>query len=78
MAQARVDTANQALSQDEAKVKHFTEAYEKDVQSFEAALTAYRASMPAGDPATIDHLESQWRAWVEVARGKLLPAGASF
>ncbi|WP_328472484.1 methyl-accepting chemotaxis protein [Actinoplanes sp. NBC_00393] len=73
--QARVDTANQALSTDETRVREFTEAFTADVEAFETAMTAYRGTLPAGDPAVIDHLQSVWDSWVTVANEKLIPAG---
>ncbi|MFC7533520.1 methyl-accepting chemotaxis protein [Actinoplanes sp. GCM10030250] len=77
VAQSRVDVANQALSPTEADVTKFTNAFTADVEAFETAMAAYRASNPAGNPATIDHLDAQWEAYEKVATEKLLPLGAA-
>jgi methyl-accepting chemotaxis protein len=74
--QARVDVANQALSQDEAGVSKFTQGFSNDLDAFSAAMTAYRESHPAGDPATIDQLDTTWAAYTKIAQEQLLPAGA--
>ncbi|MFI7601669.1 methyl-accepting chemotaxis protein [Actinoplanes sp. NPDC049681] len=76
MAQARVDLANQAISQDETSTAHYTDAFTGDLRAVDAAFAAYRASRPAGDPATVTALDNNWRAWVQVAQEKQLPAGA--
>ncbi|RAK34658.1 methyl-accepting chemotaxis protein [Actinoplanes lutulentus] len=75
--QTRSDVANQALSPDQASVTKFTEAYKTDVTAFAAAMTAYRDSMPAGNPDTIDHLQTQWDSYVDIVETKMLPAGAA-
>ncbi|MEU4561956.1 methyl-accepting chemotaxis protein [Actinoplanes sp. NPDC023936] len=74
--QTRSDVANQALSPDAASVTKFTEAFRDDLTAFDEAMTAYRNSMPAGDPDTIDHLQTEWDAYTELAEGTLLPLGA--
>jgi methyl-accepting chemotaxis protein len=71
----RLDLANQALSVDEAATRKFAEAFTTDLESFDTAMAAYRSSMPAGDPATIDQLQADWDDYVDVARDKMLPAG---
>ena len=76
VAQARVDIANQALSQDAASVAKFTAAFTADGQNFDTAMAAYRNGMPAGDPATIADLENNWQTYIKVAQSELLPAGA--
>ncbi|GAB2606985.1 chemotaxis protein [Paractinoplanes abujensis] len=73
--EARLDTANQALSVDQAGTEKFEKAFEEDRQAFGAALTAYRNSMPAGDPAVIDKLQGQWETYVNLVETELLPAG---
>ncbi|MBL7259371.1 methyl-accepting chemotaxis protein [Paractinoplanes lichenicola] len=73
--EARLDTANQALSVDQAGTDKFEQAFEEDRQGFGDAMKAYRNSQPAGDPAVIDELQSQWDAYVELVETKLLPAG---
>ena len=62
VAQTRVDSANQALSPDAASTATFAEAFAADLERFDAAMAAYRASQPAGDPAVIDDLASRWEA----------------
>jgi methyl-accepting chemotaxis protein len=74
--QARVDTANQALSIDAASTKKFTDAFTDDLQAFPTAMAAYRASNPASDPALIDQLQTDWNAYTDIAKNKLIPAGA--
>ncbi len=76
-AQAQVDSANQALSPDPAVAQSSAEAFEADLAAFAAAMTAYRASDPAADPATVDDLDTKWKAYVGVAKSKLLPLGAA-
>jgi methyl-accepting chemotaxis protein len=73
--QARLDVANQAISQDAATMARYTEAFAADLDDFDAALAAYRASMPAGDPAMITDLQTQWQAWVGLVQTKLLALG---
>ncbi|GIF00027.1 hypothetical protein Ari01nite_74910 [Paractinoplanes rishiriensis] len=51
--QARVDTANQALSTDPVATKKFAEAFAGDQEDFTTAMTAYRASMPAARPGVV-------------------------
>jgi methyl-accepting chemotaxis protein len=75
VAQTRVDTANQALSPDAASEQKFTTAFTTDVQDFADGMTAYRNSQPSGDAAVIADLETNYAAYVEVAKTKLLPAG---
>ena len=74
--QARVDLANQALSPDAASLAKFTNAFTADLQAFDTAMTAYRGESPAGDPATIDDLQTNWTAYVKIAQDEMLPAGA--
>ncbi|WP_438873024.1 methyl-accepting chemotaxis protein [Paractinoplanes toevensis] len=73
--QARVDTANQALSVDAASTKKFTDAFTADLQNFTTAMAAYRASHPASDAALIDELQTDWDAYADIATNKLIPAG---
>jgi len=70
VAQARVDAANRAFSPDEASTTRFTQAFTTDQQDFDAAMTAYRRSMPAGNPATIEDLQQQWDGYTELANDK--------
>ncbi|WP_433796380.1 methyl-accepting chemotaxis protein [Actinoplanes sp. CA-252034] len=73
--QARLDAVNQALAQDAASTAKFTEAFNAAADSFDDAITAYRNSMPAGDPTVIDTLQKNWDAYIELARTKLLVSG---
>ncbi|MEU4245743.1 methyl-accepting chemotaxis protein [Actinoplanes sp. NPDC026619] len=73
--QGRLDAGNQAISQDAAAVEKYTQALTADLDSFDAALAEYQASMPSGDPAVIADLQTQWQAWVALAQTKLLPLG---
>jgi methyl-accepting chemotaxis protein len=72
---ARVDTANQALSVDAASTKKFADSFGTDLQSFTTAMAAYRAGHPAADTARIDQLQTDWDAYADVAKNKLIPAG---
>jgi methyl-accepting chemotaxis protein len=73
--QARVDTANQALSVGPASTKKFADAFTADLQNFTTAIAAYRASGPASDPALIDQLQTDWNAYADIATNKLIPPG---
>jgi methyl-accepting chemotaxis protein len=73
--QARVDVANHAISQDAASRTKFEQGFTADVQAFDTALAAYRASRPAGDPAVIADLDTTWQDYVQVAKTSLIPAG---
>ncbi|GIF15789.1 methyl-accepting chemotaxis protein [Actinoplanes teichomyceticus] len=71
------DSSNQALSPDAAVSRRFADAVTADVQGFDDALAAYRASDPAGAPAAIDALESAWDQYAGLARGTLLTLGTA-
>ncbi|MFG1606076.1 methyl-accepting chemotaxis protein [Actinoplanes sp. NPDC049265] len=73
--QARVDTANQALSVDAASTKKFGDGFRTDLESFKTAMTAYRDSEPSADPRLLDTLQTNWDAYADVASTKLIPAG---
>jgi methyl-accepting chemotaxis protein len=73
---ARSDLANQALSPDQASVAKFTQAFTNDLDAFSQAMTAYRSSNPAGDPAVIDKVQTTWAAYTKVAQEEMLPVGA--
>jgi methyl-accepting chemotaxis protein len=75
VSQARSDLANQALSPDEASSTKFTRAFLADLESFRAAMTAYRASNPAGDVAVIDRLAATWESYIKIAQEQMIPAG---
>ncbi|MGI5183482.1 methyl-accepting chemotaxis protein [Dactylosporangium sp. CA-152071] len=76
-AQARVDLANQAISQDADTVAKYTGMFEDDLKAFDAAMEAYRKSLPAGNPTTIDHLAATWQSWVQLVKAKQLSAGVN-
>ncbi|WP_185046822.1 methyl-accepting chemotaxis protein [Actinoplanes octamycinicus] len=73
--QARIDVANQAISQDPQNIAKFGDAFTADLKAFSTAMTAYRASNPATDPETIDALQTSWDGYVQVAQDKLLVLG---
>ncbi len=73
--QARVDTANQALSVTAASTKKFSDSFDADEKNFKTAIAAYRASHPAAGPNLLDELQANWTAFTEVANNELLPAG---
>ncbi len=73
--QARVDAANQVLSSDTATAARFAQAFQTDLETFSAAMTSYREGHPAGDPATVAHLETTWTAYSKVVQERMLPAG---
>ncbi|MEV6634932.1 methyl-accepting chemotaxis protein [Actinoplanes sp. NPDC051470] len=75
MTQARVDVAMQAVSLSEANTTKFGQAFAADLLAFDAAMTAYRGNQPAGDPAVIARLETNWQAYSQVAQTKMIPAG---
>jgi methyl-accepting chemotaxis protein len=74
--QTRLAAANQAISQDSADVTKYTDAFAAHATEFDAAMTAYQQSGPAGDPAVIAGLRESWTAYLAIARDKMLPAGA--
>jgi methyl-accepting chemotaxis protein len=73
--QARIDVANQAISQDPATNAKFAKSFDADAQAFTSAMTAYRSSMPAGAPAVIDELQAGWDSYKEVVETKMLVLG---
>lgn len=75
--QARLDASNQAISQDPANVEQYAAAFTTDLAAFDAAVAAYQASMPTGDPAMVADLQTQWQAWVDLVETKFLPLGAA-
>ncbi|MEU0557776.1 methyl-accepting chemotaxis protein [Dactylosporangium maewongense] len=75
-AQTRVDLANHAISHgDPTNQKQYEQDFTNDVDKFAAALTAYRASGPAGDTATIDELKTSWDKFVQIGQTVQLPNG---
>ncbi|GAA4946398.1 methyl-accepting chemotaxis protein [Actinoplanes utahensis] len=75
--QARLDAANQAISQDAATIAKYADAFDADEQAFDAAMAAYRGSMPAGDPVVIDAVQANWDAYVKLVHDKLFKLGAA-
>ncbi len=71
------DSANQALSPDDAVAKTFSDNLTADLQTFDDAMTSYRSSGPAGDAATVDELEQTWAQYATIATDKLLPLGTA-
>jgi methyl-accepting chemotaxis protein len=74
LSQARLDLADEAISQDAVAVNKFAQAIATDEQNFTTAVAAYRASGTADDTVLAD-LESQWAAYVKIGQTKLLPMG---
>jgi methyl-accepting chemotaxis protein len=75
MTQARVDVAMQAVSLSAANTAKFGTAFAADLGAFDAAMTAYRGNMPAGDAAVIARLLTNWEAYSQLAQTKMIPAG---
>ncbi len=75
MAQTSLDLANHAISQDEATMAKYAQAFATDLRNVDAAFTAYRNSNPAGDAAVIADLESAWQSYTQIAQDKQLTAG---
>jgi methyl-accepting chemotaxis protein len=73
--QARLNASKQAISQDAATVKKYADAFIADLAAFDAAVAAYQASMPTGDPAMVADLQTRWRAWADLVETKFLPLG---
>ena len=70
--QARIDIASHALALDTAAKAKYETAFRAQLEAFDAAVAAYRASHPSGDPALIDDLSSQWKNYGEIALSKQL------
>jgi methyl-accepting chemotaxis protein len=68
---AQLDLASQAVSQDASTVDKYTAAFTTDQQAFAADLAGYHASHPAGDPAVIADLETQWQSFVRLGPAML-------
>jgi methyl-accepting chemotaxis protein len=73
----QADSANQALSPDDAVAKAFADNLTADLATFDAAMTAYRASDPAGDSAMVDDLATTWQQYAGLATDTLLPLGSA-
>ncbi|WP_033340567.1 methyl-accepting chemotaxis protein [Catenuloplanes japonicus] len=75
--QSRLAAANQAISQSDAEEQAFTQAFATHVQEFKDAMTTYQESVPAGEAALIDELETSFDSYVTIAQQELLPLGAA-
>jgi methyl-accepting chemotaxis protein len=75
LSQAQADVGALAVSQDAATQARNKQDFAADQQAFAESMSAYRNSHPAGDPAMIADLESNWQAYVRVAQDKLLDLG---
>ncbi|WP_432992079.1 methyl-accepting chemotaxis protein [Dactylosporangium sp. CA-233914] len=74
--QARQAAANQAISRNDADVTKFSDLFATQAQAFDQAMTAYRASLPAGDRNTTNTLQSDWEQYATIVRNEMLPAGS--
>jgi methyl-accepting chemotaxis protein len=74
MTMARVDLANHAIATDNAVMAKYREAFTADLQAADAAMTTYGDNHPAGDPAVLADLRTNWQAYVQIAQTKLIPA----
>ncbi|WP_307798005.1 methyl-accepting chemotaxis protein [Actinoplanes flavus] len=70
----RLDLTIHRASPDQATKAKVRKEFTADQKAAAAAFAAYRASHPASDVEIIDKLEKGYRAYVEVAEGKLFPA----
>jgi methyl-accepting chemotaxis protein len=77
VAQTRLDSASQVISQDAPTQAKNVDSFNADKTTFNDAMTAYRGSNPAGDPAVIAELQTQYDAYVQIAETKLRTAGAA-
>ena len=75
MTRARMDVANQAISTDNPTMDKYEQAFTVDLQDADTGFAAYAASRPAGDPAVLADLQSNWQAYTQIAKTKQLPAG---
>ena len=76
VAQTRLDSASQAISQDLPTQTRNIASFDTDKQDFVAAMTAYRASSTAGDPALIADVQQNYDAYVLIAETTMRAAGA--
>jgi methyl-accepting chemotaxis protein len=74
MLQARIDIGSNALALDAAGKARYEQAFRADLTAFDDAVAAYEARKPAGDPALIGDLSTQWAAYRHVAVDEQLPA----
>jgi methyl-accepting chemotaxis protein len=75
LSQAQADVSAEAISQDAATKAQNKQDFTADQQAFAESMTAYRDSDPAGDPAMIADLESNWQAYVRLVQDKLSDLG---
>jgi methyl-accepting chemotaxis protein len=73
----QADSANQALSPDDAVAKTFADNLTADLAAFDTAMTTYRGSGPAGDATTSGDLDTTWHQYTDIAENRLLPLGYS-
>ena len=71
LAETRLATVNHLISPDKAGMAQNAAQFDKDEAAFKTAMTAYRGSNPAGDPASIDELDGIFAAYVALAEGEL-------
>jgi len=74
---AQSDSAYQALASDEAMAKSFADDLATDLAAYDAAMTAYRADGPAGDPAVISDLATTWQQYADITQNRLVPLGTA-
>ena len=75
LAQGQLDLANATISEDDATVDAYVQAFQDDQTEFSTATAAYRAADPAGDPAVVEDLETRWQSLVQVAEDRLIKLG---
>ncbi|WP_229831078.1 methyl-accepting chemotaxis protein [Actinoplanes ianthinogenes] len=75
--QARLDVADEAISQDAPTVKKYTDAFHADLTAFDTAVADYRSSGPTADPAVLADMQTEWQGWVKLAEGRFLALGAA-
>ena len=72
--QAQAHAMNQLVSLEAAEKAESVNDFSADQQAFDAAMSDYLGSDPAGDPAVIAELRSNWAAFVQVVEDKLQAA----
>jgi methyl-accepting chemotaxis protein len=73
----RVAAINQAVSQDAATKTKNIASFDAEKLAFDVTMTAYRATNPAGEAATITGLEDSYDAYVQIVESQLQPAAAA-
>ncbi len=71
MAELRLANVNHLVSPDKAGMAQQVTQFDKVKGDFIEALTAYRSSNPAGDPAKIEELDSAFTAYLGITEGEL-------